>query len=1126
MEENIVEAQKETTPEGNSPQPVAEAVMAEAAQPQAVTEKAGTTLQLEPVPGLTLRERMALTFEPVRERLARFFSPLGRRLGSALRPLQGALGNGRWVYDVIAALLIIAMILPPIALPRRLGLVGYTLLNAARPLISHPDGLTLSLVNPSTLGPDGSLAGTATVTGRLRVRIDSVPRLNFLEGSAGSQLRQAAQAIPNYLQLKSPYYKIAAQGRPEGPFTLEVVIPNDAEPWETLDLYTWDGESWQWLGGTLDPEREVLTVELTEVPPSVAVMQTLAVVPVVGSVATERPQGQMTEVLNDVHMPGLYLGTDGLLLGQAAAAEVGSNPVPFLLLRNWREGEPVNSSLLTDILTLADIQQTHIDNIAAAAAAGYGGVTLDYRGVAPEQREAFSRFVAALANALHAQNLRLQVIVPAPLIAASGWDTGGYDWAALGRAADTLFFPLPDDPAAYSENGRIVSLLRWAVGQVNRYKLRGYLSSLSADIAPTQVRHVSLEEALAAFDQVRAPGEGTLTPGQEVLFSLAGRVTNILIDESAGTYGIVYQADDGTQHTAWLGTPSFLARKLDWLLRYHLVGVVVADLADVGNMPGVVEAVNGYRQAASLPQPAQLLVSWTVEEGNNVVVQQGFALNQPDFRWVAPETPGTYLVSASIAGISRGSAQLTVATPAPQSTPTPTPQPPATNTAMSMQNPGCLRAYFETDVTIPDGTRVEKGATFTKTWRLRNNGTCDWPADTVLVNKQSQLGGTTAVPVGAVAVGQSVEISVELTAPTADGNYKGSWVLMAGGTEIPNSIVTAVVRVGEATVAAPPPAPVAGGSFEMGGHIRDLSFPYADLMHYAGMTWAKVQVPYGADASGIIQAAHARGFKIQLSALGSPGMVTQPGFEQQYAAWVAGLAAQGADAIEVWNEPNIDREWQGEYINPQAYTNLLCAAYQAIKARNPGTAVISAAPSPTGWFSQAGGAKTSNCNDNVGCGYDDQPWMEGLYNAGAANCMDYIGAHHNAGATSPSARSGHPTGSLHHSWYFLPQTELYYNIFRGTRKIFYTEMGYASQEGVPTFSDDFAWARGTNNAQQAAWLAEAASLGANTGMVRCIIVWNIDFVRYGYDPQDGYAIVRPGGSCPACDALHNVLGTR
>jgi hypothetical protein len=288
-------------------------------------------------------------------------------------------------------------------------------------------------------------------------------------------------------------------------------------------------------------------------------------------------------------------------------------------------------------------------------------------------------------------------------------------------------------------------------------------------------------------------------------------------------------------------------------------------------------------------------------------------------------------------------------------------------------------------------------------------------------------------------------------------------------------------------------------------------------MRYAGMNWVKIQVHFGEGASSAINIAHANGFKIQLSAIGGASMVTKPGFEDEFASWVAGLAAAGADAIEVWNEPNIDREWAVGHISPQAYVNLLCKSYNAIKAANPGTAVISAAPSPTGWF--------GGCGPN-GC--DDQPWMEGIYNAGAANCMDYIGAHHNAGATSPSARIGHPAnpGDPHHSWFFLPQTELYYNIFRGTRQLFYTEMGYASQEGVPTFSDQFAWARGTDNAEQAAWLSEAVQLSINTGMVRCIIVWNIDFVRYGYDPQDGYAIIRPGGGCPACDALHNVLGTR
>ncbi|MCK4472849.1 MAG: hypothetical protein KAW49_13795, partial [Anaerolineae bacterium] len=408
-----------------------------------------------------------------------------------------------------------------------------------------------------------------------------------------------------------------------------------------------------------------------------------------------------------------------------------------------------------------------------------------------------------------------------------------------------------------------------------------------------------------------------------------------------------------------------------------------------------------------------------------------------------------------------------------------------------------------------------------KTWRVRNSGNCAWPEDTVLAfSSDAQMGALDSVEVGVVEPGEEVEVSVEMKAPADPGRYTGVWRMKTVegffGTNL-----SVVIQAGEVAELPPPAlAPVSSGSFELGGHIRDTGFPYADKMHYAGMNWAKVQVQYGQDASGLIAVAHANGFKIQLSALGSPGMVTQGGFEQGYANWVAGLAAAGADAIEIWNEPNIDREWQIGHISPQAYTNLLCQSYSAIKAANAGTAVISGAPAPTGSFGGICQPNGGNC--------DDLPWLAGLRDAGAANCMDYIGAHHNAGATSPSARSGHPAdpGSTHHSWFFLPQTELYYNTFGRARKVFYTEMGYASQEGLPTFSDWFAWARGTNNAQQAAWLAEAVQLSVNTGMVRCIIVWNIDFVRYGDDPQDGFAILRPGGGCPACDSLHAVLGTR
>jgi Tol biopolymer transport system component len=118
--------------------------------------------------------------------------------------------------------------------------------------------------------------------------------------------------------------------------------------------------------------------------------------------------------------------------------------------------------------------------------------------------------------------------------------------------------------------------------------------------------------------------------------------------------------------------------------------------------------------------------------------------------------------------------------------------------------------------------------------------------------------------------------------------------------------------------------------FEVGGHVHStFDFP-VDTMRYAGMTWVKAQVyyPFSSDPYDpykIIRVAHLNGFKVQLTVLGTPEMVAQPDFERwdlgNFAFWVSNLAHFGADAIEVWNEPNIDREWQAGHISPQAYTD-------------------------------------------------------------------------------------------------------------------------------------------------------------------------------------------------------------
>ena len=91
----------------------------------------------------------------------------------------------------------------------------------------------------------------------------------------------------------------------------------------------------------------------------------------------------------------------------------------------------------------------------------------------------------------------------------------------------------------------------------------------------------------------------------------------------------------------------------------------------------------------------------------------------------------------------------------------------------------CNRAAFVSDVTIPDGTELAQGEAFTKTWRLRNTGSCTWNSSYALVfDSGDSMGGPASKSlVGSVAPNQTVDISVDLTAPNESGTFKGNWKL-------------------------------------------------------------------------------------------------------------------------------------------------------------------------------------------------------------------------------------------------------------------------------------------------------------------------------------------------------------
>lgn len=321
------------------------------------------------------------------------------------------------------------------------------------------------------------------------------------------------------------------------------------------------------------------------------------------------------------------------------------------------------------------------------------------------------------------------------------------------------------------------------------------------------------------------------------------------------------------------------------------------------------------------------------------------------------------------------------------------------------------------------------------------------------------------------------------------------------------------------------PAPVAGsaatGGFELGGHVLDLNGNTVSLMNRAGMTWVKKQLRYslGMDAgvaAGMINAAHANGFKILLGIVGEPSQMGDfGGYVSSYSQFVGAVAGLGADAIEVWNEPNIDREWPAGQINGANYTQLLAPAYNAIKSANPNTLVISGAPAPTGYFGAAG-CTGQGCNDDV--------FMQQMAQAGAGQYMDCVGLHYNEAIVGPNQASGDSRGS-YPTYYFGSMTARGYGPFGG-KPVCYTELGYLSPEGFSQpLPGAFGWAANTSVAEHAAWLAEAATIAATSGRVRLMIIWNVDFPMFtDTDPMGGYAMFRPDGSCPACDTLGAVMG--
>jgi len=141
-------------------------------------------------------------------------------------------------------------------------------------------------------------------------------------------------------------------------------------------------------------------------------------------------------------------------------------------------------------------------------------------------------------------------------------------------------------------------------------------------------------------------------------------------------------------------------------------------------------------------------------------------------------------------------------TPTPESTATPeeSPTPEVTEEIPQVTvAPGdCDNAAYVADISIPDGTSINAGAEFVKTWSIRNTGSCTWNTNYKLVYAYPEGGpfvNTSASVSQEVAPDGTIEISITLKAPTTSGNYTGAWRMVNPGGYAFGEFVTAAIVV-------------------------------------------------------------------------------------------------------------------------------------------------------------------------------------------------------------------------------------------------------------------------------------------------------------------------------------------
>jgi len=172
-----------------------------------------------------------------------------------------------------------------------------------------------------------------------------------------------------------------------------------------------------------------------------------------------------------------------------------------------------------------------------------------------------------------------------------------------------------------------------------------------------------------------------------------------------------------------------------------------------------------------------------VQYSSNTIGITVYAVSRSDIGCVQSTTPFETTIPLNAKDLPNGTYTVVAnGVSAVFSLPTINPTPSAVATAITAPiSSACVdSATFISDVTIPDNTVFTPNAPFTKTWRLKNTGTCTWDGNYLVAyisgSTMSQQPGYWIVSQGqTVSPGQMLDVSVGMTSPVENGNYASYW---------------------------------------------------------------------------------------------------------------------------------------------------------------------------------------------------------------------------------------------------------------------------------------------------------------------------------------------------------------